>query len=203
MAQVRCRNGHFYDDRESTTCPHCPVQDLNLGEVKPKVSRLTSPAPPAPGPAPFAHRKTIAIWPGRAEAARPAPGRESRTSSAAEVDPVVGWLVAVEGPAMGRDFRIRWGNNTLGRSPSQAICVAEDEKIHGEEHAFLVYDPKSNRFILRAGSKRGLVYVNENLLVEPVPLEPYSVIQLGASKLVFVPLCGDGFQWSFDEGRQP
>jgi hypothetical protein len=196
MAQVRCENGHFYDDKEHTRCPHCPVRGLDLGDVKLKVSQPHP--PPIPGANPFAHRKTIAIWPGREKA-----GREGRTAGTPEADPVVGWLVAVEGPSMGRDFRIRWGNNTIGRSASQAICVSEDEKIHGEEHAFLVYDPKSNRFILRAGAKRGLVYLNDNLLVEPVPLEPYSVIQLGASKFVFVPLCGENFQWSFDEARQP
>jgi len=188
MAQVRCESGHFYDDKENTRCPHCPVPGLNLGSVKPKVPKPAAPSLPG---SPFAQRKTVAVW----------PGRETRPSGP-DVDPVVGWLVAVEGPAMGRDFRVRWGNNTIGRLPSQAIHISEDERVHGEEHAFIVYDPRSNRFILRAGAQRGLVYVNENLLVEPVSLEPYSVIQLGATKLVFVPLCSESFQWSFDEARQ-
>jgi len=188
MAQVRCESGHFYDEKENTRCPHCAVPGLDLGPVKPKVPKPGP--PPVPG-SPFAHRKTIAMWPG------------PETRSGSELDPVVGWLVAVEGPAMGRDFRIRWGNNSIGRLPSQAVPISEDERIHGEEHAFIVYDPRSNRFILRAGAQRGLVYVNENLLVEPLSLEAYCVIQLGATKLVFVPLCGESFQWSFGEARQP
>lgn len=194
MKQIQCASGHFYDPDENTRCPHCPVQGLDLGSVKPEVrvtpvqGGLGGRSPAVPG----GHRKTIAIW----------PGQGTTPSRVQNLDPVVGWLVAVEGPARGRDFRIRWGNNPIGRRPDQAISIAEDEAVHGEDHAFVIYEPRSNRFLLRAGTQRGLVYVDENLVVEPVSLEAYSVIRVGTSSLVFVPLCGDRFQWSLDTAAQ-
>ena len=46
-------------------------------------------------------------------------GADTRTESPASnsvFDPVVEWLVCIDGPEKGRDYRIRSGNNYIGRS---------------------------------------------------------------------------------------
>ncbi|MFN7916979.1 MAG: FHA domain-containing protein [Vicinamibacterales bacterium] len=129
----------------------------------------------------------------------------ARTKPALSLDPVVGWLVAIAGPAMGRDFRVRWGNNSIGRDADQKVCLSDDQAVHGREHAFIVYDPRSNQFLLRAGTRQSLVWIDDNsgepgvdnfkLVVDHAQLLPFHVIMLGESKLVFVPFCGESFVW--------
>jgi hypothetical protein len=209
MAQKQCERGHFYDPAQYNQCPHCPIKGLDIGDPGPKVIRQQANAPamapaaaPAAGPPaaapPLPRSKTIAIWPGQPNA----PGKVRR------LDPVVGWLVAVAGPALGRDFRIHWGNNSIGRDPDEPICLAEDESVSGKGHAFVIYDTRNNNFLLKAGSGnvRGLVHIGneENgplkLVVEAVELEPYLPIHIGNSKLIFVPLCSDMFTWQLSGG---
>lgn len=200
-----CKNGHEYDPQITTYCPKCPIEGLDTSALGPRYRRSESQregaAPPVAevraGPAPAAprQRKTVAIWPSAATAAAK---RDER------VDPVVGWLVAHLGPALGRDFRIRWGNNSIGRGPGQSISISDDEQIHTENHAFIIYDPDSNRFVLTRGLGRGLVHVNGVLVTGEIDLRPYSEIKLGGSHLTFVPLCfvddvqKIGFVWDFD-----
>jgi hypothetical protein len=40
-----------------------------------------------------------------------------------------------------------------------------------------------------------LVYKNGEEVVFSEPLEAYDVIELGRTKLLFVPLCGERFKW--------
>ena len=41
-----------------------------------------------------------------------------------KVNPVVGWLVCLEGPDRGHDYPLRAGTNAIGRSPSMEVCIA-------------------------------------------------------------------------------
>ena len=49
MAMVQCPNGHLYDDRKHTHCPHCPVpglRDVGIpGTQAAPMSRLGVPQP--------------------------------------------------------------------------------------------------------------------------------------------------------------
>jgi hypothetical protein len=137
-----------------------------------------------------------------------APRRSAASgSSAASHDPVVGWLVAYDGPLQGCDFRIRAGNNSIGRDPSNRVCLYDaDDDIHRKPHAFIVYDPVTNTYALRAGDQQKLVYIREETsygideakwipVWNATELKPYDEIKMGRSKFVFVPLCGDSFKW--------
>ena len=111
------------------------------------------------------------------------------------IDPVVGWIVCVEGPDKGRDFRIRSEKNSVGRSDTMDISISGDETISRSDHAFIVYDPKRNIFRIQAGLSRGLVYLNDEEVISSDSLKPYDTINLGDSTFIFVPFCGEEFQW--------
>src|SRR6202035_5316993 len=111
------------------------------------------------------------------------------------IDPVVGWLVVVHGPEKGRDYHIRSDNNTIGRSEEMYICISGDESISRERHAVITFDPQQNAFHLCPGEGRGLVYVNGEVLLADRKLQAYDQIQLGKTKLIFVPFCGEKFSW--------
>lgn len=113
-------------------------------------------------------------------------------------DPVVGWLVVVEGPGKGRSLEIGIGANAIGRDSKQKIALNfGDETIHRTKHATLVFDPKSRQFFLQAGSdSRNLTYIEDTLVLAPVQLHGGEVIVIGQTRLVFVAFCGPDFSWS-------
>jgi len=110
------------------------------------------------------------------------------------IDPVVGWLVCVEGEDRGRDFPLRSENNFVGRSEKMDICITGDECISRENYAVITFDPLTNGFYLRPGEVRKLVFRNGHAVFEAEQLQPYDEILLGKTRLRFVPLCGDRFK---------
>ena len=114
-------------------------------------------------------------------------------------DPVVGWLACVEGPSRGKSYTIRGGVNAIGRSERMDIVITGDLKISSENHAKISYSDKHNRFNLLPGEGRNIVYLNDEEVFTPMPLNAYDLIDFGETKLLFVPLCGERFTWRTEE----
>jgi FHA domain len=112
-------------------------------------------------------------------------------------DPVVGWVVIIEGPGKGRSLELGVGANHIGRAPTQKICLDfGDATISREHHSVLIYEPSARRFILQRGDVRNLTYVGETAVVEPVELRGGETIGIGETRLRFVPFCSPEFSWS-------
>lgn len=109
--------------------------------------------------------------------------------------PTVGWLVCVEGPARGTDYRIRAGYNFIGRAEHMDICVRGDRKIRREKHALLAYDQEERVFFFGPADGRSIVRVNGKMVMNPQEIRSRDVLTVGVTKLMFVPLCGEGFNW--------
>ena len=109
--------------------------------------------------------------------------------------PCVGWLVALGGEHIGTDFRLKVGKNFIGRSPKMDIALTEDKSVSRERHAIVVYDPKSNMYLIQPGDSSSLAYHNNNLLLTPEKLEAYDMITVGDVNLLFMPLCSAKFSW--------
>jgi hypothetical protein len=75
------------------------------------------------------------------------------------------------------------------------IYINGDDTISRDSHAVVSFDPKRGKFRLHAGEGRGLVYLNEDIVDGAAELNPYDVIELGQTKLLFIPFCGERFQW--------
>jgi hypothetical protein len=118
-------------------------------------------------------------------------------SAGASIDPVVGWLVIVEGPGKGRSIEVGVGANSIGRDHNQKVSVDfGDQHISRDRHAILVFDPKSCRFFLQAGDVRNLTYIGDELVLSPTELKGGETIVVGQTKLRFVGFCGPEFNWS-------
>jgi hypothetical protein len=211
MSMVQCANGHFYNQQMNSTCPHC--QGLgNMG----KTMGLTPSQPnsdpwknagfdkPIPQPLP-GFEKTVPqqpqVSPEPIKKAKPVVAKdEGRTigifNNKEGIDPVVGWLVCIAGNDRGADFRIHPEKNTIGRSENNDIRIAKDQTVSRDNHATVIYDPKKKNFRLLAGGGRGLVYVNDEVIDFSTPLKANDIIELGETKLMFVPLCGEHFDWN-------
>jgi hypothetical protein len=191
----RCTNGHYYDETKHSLCPHCGVNiDLNLGVTMPKY-----PASGGGSDGGVELGKTVAKLPKGLRNNPVSPPNEGKTVAVFRkqmgIDPVVGWLVCIEGPDKGKDYRVRSERNFIGRSDKMDICIASDEAISRENHAIVSYSPKKRQFHVYSGESRGLVYLNDEEVITADELKSYDVIELGKTKLMFIPFCGDQFEW--------
>lgn len=109
--------------------------------------------------------------------------------------PVVGWLVCTEGKFKGTSFNLYGKINTIGRSDRMDICIKGDPTISKENHARLAYSLKSNSFRLIPAESANDIYINEEEIYVPTTLHPYDLIEIGQTKLVFIPFCSDRFSW--------
>lgn len=111
-------------------------------------------------------------------------------------NPTVGWLVCTEGPERGKDYHIKAGINEIGceEDPEVDIAIKGDSLISRRYHAEIQYDPEDNVFYL-IQKKNAAVKVNDVNVKRPTRLNPYDMLQLGETKLLFVPLCSEKFQW--------
>jgi len=116
------------------------------------------------------------------------------------IDPVVAWLVCIKGPSRGRDYRVRSGRNGIGRSEAMDVQISGDDTVSRENHAFLVYEPRKRIFSIRPGDGRGLVYLNGDEVTQATDISAYDKIEMGETQLLFVPLCGEKFNW--DQGKE-
>jgi hypothetical protein len=163
-------------------------------------------APPMMAPAPA--MTPGAMTPPAMMSPQPAPMREQMApegghtrilgyDSSVRTDPVVGWLVILDGPGKGNFRPIFRGSNTIGRSPSQRVPIDfGDDAISGEKQAFLTYDERVRSYQLVPNLERpNLVYHNDKALTSNVDLHQHDKVMMGRTTLLFVPLCGPDFDW--------
>ena len=112
-----------------------------------------------------------------------------------EIRPVCGWIVCIEGARQGKDYKIHAGKNFVGRADDMDIQILGDNKISRRNHAIIVYDQKKHETVLLPGDSNGIVYHNDNAVYVPVVLSVYDVIELGDSRFLFIPFCGEHFRW--------
>ena len=118
-------------------------------------------------------------------------------------DPVVGWLVVVEGPGKGRAVPLGYGSNSIGRGATDRIKLDfGDEQISRSGHAVVTYDPRGRQFYVQHGGGTNLTYLGDQPVLAPTGLPALSHISIGHTVLRFVPLCGAEFDWQDTEGNE-
>lgn len=182
MAMQRCRQGHYYDAGKSSTCPACGTDKGGLVLTKLK-RRDESDAIVLPTTQPRERPK--------AEQMDNAP-TVGVVRKQLGIDPVVGWLVCVSGAQRGIGYPLHSERNLIGRNAENDVCLAGDETISRGAHAVVSFDPRQQSFLLSAGDGRGLVYLNGTVVETAKRLEAYDAIELGQTKLMFVPFA---FVW--------
>lgn len=170
MSLIRCENGHMFNSKKyGMTCPYCDIS-VDAPKKQDNVPNTFQESQDID--------KTMPYW-------------EEYEGN----EPVVGWLVCIEGPSKGQDYKIRTEKNFIGRSPEMHIQINGDNSISRRNHGIIIYDPKNRTFMLKSGDSSGLVYLNEEAVYSAEELNSHDVIQIGKSKLIFIPLCGVHFEW--------
>ena len=172
----QCDNGHFYDEARFASCPYCQG-GAGVGRTV----------------AASSVGKTVAAYPGSPEADR---GKTvGIIKKSIGIDPAVGFLVCISGPHRGADYKLISGRNFIGRAAAMDVSLADDDTVSRESHALVTYDAKHNQFSLSPGQGRGITYCNDEQVEMVRPLKAYEIIEVGKSRLIFVPLCGEKFRW--------
>lgn len=206
MAEIRqkiisCPQGHYYDANRYPSCPYCrsgsfePTQDPFAGGAAP---RGASPEIGATVPGGYGgFDPTIAPTPGGSASERMGKTQFVDTSTPVGAPtPVVGWLVAVEGPCRGTDYRIHTGYNYIGREVGD-ICIRGDSTISAEKDANVTYVPQTRQFYIAHELGKNVLLVNDMPVIGgSTQLHNYDRITIGTTQLVFVSLCGEQFSWS-------
>lgn len=207
MSIVRCPNGHYYDDKRFSTCPHCLYFGANIAanahtetvgnNVLFNSYRFTE--------GDDDNEKTIAkninILDSDDE-------KTIRFSDAADddektigfmnmvtkVNPVVGWLVCIDGPERGRDYRLHAERNFIGRSWKMDVIIVDDRSVSRKNHVSIVYDPRSGRFTIVNGEGTKTL-LNGEPVTEPKGIKDGDKIGIGDSTYDFVAYCREDRQW--------
>lgn len=114
-------------------------------------------------------------------------------------NPVVGWLVCISGPSKGTDYCIHSQYNFIGRSSQMDISIPEDPHISAERSAVIAYDDAERAFFVGSGFGHNIVRVNGQMITTTTPIKAYDILTVGLTKLLFIPLCGDRFDWNETE----
>lgn len=217
MNLKRCENNHYYDASKFERCPHCQSnggtgfsvdfqQEMNpyyLNEERPTEAQrshdntgVTIPdsgiimdgskggslADAVSQTVPYAGEdddpKTVGVY-----------------TKAMGIEPVVGWLVCIEGSYFGKSFQLKASKNFIGRGQKMDVVLADDSSVSRDKHAIVLYVPKQREFIAQAGESRELFYLNDEVVLNAAKMKQYDVLSIGNTKLMLFQCCGPDFSW--------
>lgn len=200
--QRTCSAGHVYDADQFPSCPYCNrnTRAIQFGATAAPAGYGATTAPAGYGAAPAGRDDTIGqtVMP-EAIRRRMEQERDNRTVGEFKrklgYEPVVGWLVCVEGPEVGKDYRLFGRINSIGRAEGNDVVLAQEHTVSQKNHVRLAYDAKHNNFQLIPGEGTNVTYLNDEPLYVPQKLNAYDVLEMGDTKLMFIPLCNERFHW--------
>ncbi len=205
---IQCPRGHFYDADVYAACPHC-ANSAAAGETIPMndetVSMDSGLAPAQPIVPDVPSQGVIDNFKGFT--AGGAQDDDDRTisvdmlNSSISYEPVVGWLVCIKGKEYGKSFELKSNKNYIGRSPDSDIALSGDVSVSRHRHAIIIFDSVSNVFIGLPGEAKELWYLNNKVVLTSQELKAGDILTIGATRLLFVPLCGEGFSWKDQESK--
>jgi len=193
MTQCNICNEH-YDEKFNKTCPYCnngsKVNNALFDNEKTQVYKAPSSDEKTKE---FINTKQLLDSEETMMVGSP---RFKSSDQSLGTTPLVGWLVVVDGKGKGKDVRVLPGQNSIGRSSDNMICLDYgDSSISRDKHAFIIYDTKHKKFMFKSGEGQNISYLNEEGVYSPMPIKHGDIIELGKTKLMFVPLCGENFNW--------
>jgi hypothetical protein len=154
-----CNNGHQMEDSWSD-CPYCLRTGIQRTGIAGGMDKTVLESPGAAAPE---SRKTVLL-------------------STLRQAPVVGWLVAMNGPQKGEDFRLRDGQNIIGSASSAEISL-NDPAVSGR-HASIRYT--DGVFSLTDQDSKNGTYLNDSTVkVAREELKDNDVIHVGEVSLKF------------------
>ncbi|MBQ3194402.1 MAG: FHA domain-containing protein [Oscillospiraceae bacterium] len=109
--------------------------------------------------------------------------------------PITGWLVCIDGPEKGKDYRLHTDNNYIGRGPRMDVVIVGDNTVSFEQDSRLTYDPEEHEFFFTQVNGKTIARKNGKRVDGTVEIVRGDRLKIGQGTFIFIPLCGDGFEW--------
>lgn len=106
--------------------------------------------------------------------------------------PVVGWLVAIKGPHIGQSFELFPKKNFIGRNDSLIVNLYNDKTVSRTAPLSVIFNRHNKKFMAMSGNSDQTAYINDDLLLQPIELKENDQIDIGNTRLLFVPLLKNG-----------
>lgn len=205
-----CPNGHPYDPSRYESCPYCSsgsfIPSLDpFGGMPGHATNTEDGFSATTDPTSFSQNVPsdghTAFGPTTFPAQHRLSNRMHDTMSvdphtpAGAPSPVVGWLVAINGPCRGNDYRLRVGYNYIGRV-SGDICIHGDATISAERDSSVTYVPQTKGFYIAHELGKNPLLLNGKPVIREAELKNYDRITIGSTNLIFIGLSGEHFDWS-------
>lgn len=217
MQLITCRNGHRYDPSLTSECPECALfsSGVTIDEGTMDLGGYRQPE--------FIG-ETLDLQAGGDGATIPlsnprSSGSQSNYGSTRKTEPVAeeygatmaidrggkfvskkeqkttGWLVCIAGPELGKDYRLHNDNNFIGRNQSNDVCIPADATVSGDKHCVITYDRVDRIFYIGLSAGASIIRLNGRPVLMTQELKTGDRIQIGQGTFLFVPLCGENFEW--------
>lgn len=199
----QCPKGHIYDEKRSSECPYCQGGNAGfqpLGGAGPEFPK-TVPISGAVDDMAFPPTMPIDSGDVPSFGGYSDSGNMSVTVALDETDaginPVRGWLVAVDGEKMGVSYVLHGEQNSIGRGQKFDVNLSFDRAVSSDGNAVIAYDSRNKKFFLSPvlGKGKNNVYHNDSMLLMPTELSDYDKIQFGTTTYVFRSFCNESFTY--------
>ena len=191
-----CPNGHYYNAALHDSCPEC-AKSAGKTEAIGSAGGFSKTEKVGGGYS-GGFSETVAVDSLRDADVEPfQPTMIGTESVEGRPEPVVGWLVCIEGVSRGVDYRLHAGYNYIGREIGD-VHIHGDMQISRKNHAMIAYDSSERTYYVGPSAGRNLIKVNGKTVLNAADIKSGDVISIGTTKLMFVALCGEAFGW--DEG---
>ena len=192
IKMIECPNGHYYNAAVHASCPECAK--IGAGSAEPAFPKTTAPgvaaaSPVAPAGGAMSHtipvnnRDCAAGGAATPFSVPTTPGGGLAADS--QLEPVVGWLVCIDGPLRGVDFRIHDGYNYIGREEGD-IHIHGDSQISRAKHAVISFYAKRQSFHVGPADGRNIIELNGEPVFSPMEMKSFDVLTVGSTKLMLV-----------------
>lgn len=198
----QCPNGHIYDEKKSSDCPYCQngsavFQPLGgSGPEFPKTVPISGAVDDMafPPTMPVDNSSVPSFDVGNSGGMSVTVALDATETG---INPVRGWLVAVDGDKKGVSYVLHGEQNSIGRGQKFDVNLSFDKAVSSDGNAVIAYDARNNKFFLSPvlGKGKNNVYHNDAMLLMPVELSDYDKIQFGTNTYVFRSFCNESFTY--------
>lgn len=112
---------------------------------------------------------------------------------------VAGWLLCVQGPAIGSSYEVFFGRNSVGRDSKDRIRIDADPAI-SRCQIYVTYDYDMNEYVIAPGEGSAITRVNGTRLDTARDLVHGDYIAMSKETIMrFIPACDASFRWIVEE----
>lgn len=108
---------------------------------------------------------------------------------------LTGWLVYVNGNRRGTAITLGKEDTLLGLDANREVIVLEEKEL-SQAYAVISYESINREFHIKPGKKRCLFYAGDNAVYNRNCMKAREMVEMGESKLIFIPFCSEDFDWS-------